>query len=228
MLEILRPLFRQEFKEETPPGILRIGVDVDANVVNLYPVARRLIEENLGVDVDSETPAGFYLQERPEIKAISGGPEFVNQIFQNSFIYREAEPVLGAIEILNEWQRRGHQLWFVTARPKFLRRTTRNWFERNDLGWAKKRILFRSSFTSDRKIFKVQETKRLGLHIFIEDHAETMVLIQSGFMMAKIMMSYFWNEAEDAGSQILRVNSWWEIDRIVQAASCWHHFLNTR
>ena len=44
-------------------------------------------------------------------------------------------------------------------------------------------------------------------------------------MMAKLVLKYPWNMAEEIGFQAIYLNNWQEMDEMVQTASCWHYFL---
>lgn len=166
--EIFQPEEIQEI-----PGVLRIGVDLDANVDDIDTWTCRLVKRGLGVDIKSvleQRPVNFWLDEWPEIKAIPHGPAFVNQLFSRTFIYENAIPIKGAIETINSWRKQEHEIWFITARSKdSLGQVTLDWLEKHELGWAKDKILFSEG---ERVDFKAQQAEMLDLHVFIEDHAK--------------------------------------------------------
>lgn len=223
---MLKEVFVPKEIKETP-GILRIGVDLDGNVDEIDTWICRLIKRGLGVKIDLKKGViNFWLDKLPEIQQIPGGPAFVNQIFEKSFIYETARPIPGAVETLNKWRDQSHQIWFITARSKeSLDQITFDWLDRHDLGWTKNRVLFSEG---DRVDFKAWEVERLRLHIFIEDHAQTVRAAKSPSMMVKLVLKYPWNVAEEIGPQAFRVNNWQEIDKIIQDASRWHYFLHSK
>lgn len=208
------------------PGVLRIGVDLDANVNNLDIWVCRLVKRGLGVDVKSileQRPVSFWLDDWPEIRALPNGPAFIKELFSKSFIYNNAIPIEGAVEKLNHWRKQGHQIWFITARSeKTHGRETLDWFEKHGLAWGQDKILFSDG---DRVEFKSRQSQNLDLHLLIEDHAPTVRNTDSASMMVKIVLKYPWNMAEEIGSQAIYVDNWQEIDKIVQTASRWHHFI---
>lgn len=206
-------------------GNLRIGVDLDENVVDLVATIRPLILKKLSVDVG--LASDFYFQEWEPIKNIPGGSEFVEKIFQREQIYEEANPVIGAPEVLNKWKAYGHQIWFITARAEKLRQVTMEWLGKNQLDWAKKYLLFRNSFEEDRVSFKACEVSRLNLHIFIEDQAEAVRNVSSPSMMVKLVLRYPWNIKEEIGCKAEFVETWNQIDRIVQEATRSHSLSHT-
>src|SRR4030042_6546466 len=208
------------------PGILRIGVDLDANVNDIDTWVCRLVKRGLGVDVRSileQRPVNFWLDDWPEIKAIPNGPAFIKELFRKSFIYDNAIPIEGAIEKLNQWREQRHQIWFITARSEeTLGQETLNWFERNSLAWGQERIFFSDG---DRVEFKTRQSQNFDLHLLIEDPGPPTREAGSLSIMAKLVLKYPWNMAEEIGFQAIYLNNWQEMDEMVQTASCWHYFL---
>lgn len=216
--------------EETLPGILRIGVDLDANVGEIDTWVCRLVKRRLGIDIkqklESEGSTNFWLHQWKEIQNHPHGPNFVKELFRRPFIYEHARPIPGAIETLNKWKEQGHQIWFITARTEDeLYQVTSEWLKKNDLDWAESRLLMPHSLEKDRVRFKKREAQRLDLHFFIEDHAETVKTVNPPSLIRNLVLKYSWNIGEDIGSQSFYVKNWQEIDRIIQEASCWHYFL---
>ena len=230
MSEVLKPeiVFPKEIKET--PGILRIGVDLDGNVDEIDTWTCRLIKRGLGVKVDLRKGViNFWLDKLPEIQQIPGGPAFVNQIFEKSFIYETAKPIPGAVETLNKWKDQNHQIWFITARPKeSLDQITFDWLDRNGLKWAKDKVFFREFWGEDRTQFKADKAAMLNLHVLIEDYADTVRMCHSSLMMVKLVLKYPWNVTEVIGPQAVRVNNWQEMDKIIQDTSRWHYFLHSK
>ncbi len=204
------------------PQVFRIGVDLDACVVDLAQWTSRLVKRKLGLDIKAvfkKGPVNFWLHEWPEIKKLKG-ENFVKEIFQKPFVYEYAKPIPGAIKVLNKWGKQDHQIWIITARPEELaKEITFKWLRKNKLGWTTKRILFTGHSPKERAGFKSQMAKELDLHLFIEDHAETVRAIDSPSMIVKLVLKYPWNVAEKIGKKARFVKDWQEIDRIVQEIS---------
>lgn len=202
--------------------ILRIGVDLDACVVDLDLWVSRLIKRRLKVDIKEimkKGPVNFYIQEWPEIQKKSG-ENFVKEIFQRPFVYKNAKPISEAVRVLNRWRKQGHQIWVITARPKEVAgEVTLEWLKNNGLGWTKSRVLFSGYSPSERAHFKSKIAKELNLHIFIEDHAEAVRKIDSDSMILKLVLKYPWNMAEEIGDKGKFVENWQEIDKVVQSVS---------
>lgn len=210
-------------KAKKTSKVLRIGVDLDGCVDDLFDYASRLIKKKLGVDFNTvieKGPVNFYLDEWPEIKRIPGGEVFVREIFKKPDVYKHARPVPWAIRTLNKWNQQDHQIWLITARPKeIVKEITLKWLRDHNLGWAKKRILFTGYSYKERANFKSKVAQELDLHVFIEDHAEAVRAVDSASMLVKLVLKYPWNMAEDIGKKAKFVKDWQEIDKIIQELS---------
>jgi len=204
------------------PKNLRIGVDLDACIVDLVYWASRLIKRGLKVDLKKilkKGPVDFWLHHWPEVKKIKG-ENFILAMFEKPFIYQYAKPIPGAVKVLNKWKRQGHQIWLITARPKkTVGKITLQWLGKNNLDWAKKRILFTGYSYKDRANFKSEASRKLNLHVFIEDHAEAVRAIDSPSMIIKLVLKHPWNMAENIGKKAKFVKDWQEIDKIIQKLS---------
>lgn len=209
-------------KRKKSPQRLRLGVDLDACVVDLSYWASRLIKRRLGLDFKAITkkgPVNFWLHEWPEIKKVKG-ENFIKDMFKKPFVYEYAKPIPGAVRVLNKWKKQNHQIWIITARPKEMaKETTFRWLRKNRLGWTTKKVLFTGHSPKERANFKSQVAHKLDLHIFIEDHAETVRAIDSPSMIIKLVLRYPWNMAEEIGKKAKFVKNWQEIDKIVQELS---------
>jgi len=203
--------------------VLRIGVDLDLCVVNLYSGLIRIFKNELKLDFEkiiNNGPVSFWLHEWPEVKKSSRAMIFVNEVFKKPFIYQDAVPIPGAVEVLNKWRKQGHRIWLITARPKkTVGKITLQWLKNNNLGWANKRTLFSGYSYKERANFKSKVSKELDLHVFIEDHAEAVRKIDSDSMILKLVLKYPWNMAEKIGKKARFVEDWQEIDKVVQSVS---------
>lgn len=213
---------KSEKAKKTSSKVLRIGVDLDGCVVDLAYWTSRLIKRRLGLDfklITKKGPVNFWLHEWPEIKRVKG-ENFIRDIFKKTFVYEYAKPIPGAIKVLNKWRKQDHQIWIITARPEEMaKETTLRWLRKNRLGWATKKILFTGYSQKERASLKSQIAHKLDLHVFIEDHAETVRVIDSPSMIIKLVLKYPWNVAEDIGEKAEFVKDWQEIDKIVQELS---------
>jgi hypothetical protein len=194
--------------------LLKIGVDIDGTILKIDTWIFRIIKRYLGVDL-RKVPVSYHLEKLPEIVAIPNGPAFVRKMFECTFIYEKAIPIAGALETLEKWKTFGHQIWFVTARPKNLKEVTEKWFADHNLAWATENIIFMDDFSVDRAKYKNEIAGRLGFDVLIDDHPETLRIASSSTLIAKIGLRCPANQNEDVGENSVLVESWKEIDKIV-------------
>ncbi|MFZ5366282.1 MAG: 5' nucleotidase, NT5C type [Patescibacteria group bacterium] len=208
-------------KRKEVPQTLRIGVDIDANVDNLYLWFCRLARRRFKINLGFEDLSIFWLDRIPKMKTFPNAPVFVEEVFAREFVYQNAKPIPGAIKTLNKWRNQGHEIWLVTARPQeALAPVTYDWLRKNGSPWATERVIFRDSWGKNRARFKADVAKKLDLHVFIEDHAETVKMIKSPSLIVNVVLEYPWNINEDIGNKSIFAKNWKQIDEIVQAISC--------
>lgn len=99
-----------------------------------------------------------------------------------------------------------HNVFYVTAREQWVRKTTENWFRRNDLPMAELHML--------GSHYKVERAKELECNIFIEDRYENALqLALEGFEVLLIDCSY---NREPLIPGITRVTDWLDIYSEIQ------------
>jgi len=195
---------------------MRIGVDLDGIVVDFPGSLRKELIKTIGYDFYSKpAPVSFYINEWPEIKAIPGGSEEVVRISQDQSAYKKAKPIHDAIKSLNTLRELGHELWFITARPKNLTQTTIDWFEQYDLAWAIPNLIVCDALFSDRAKAKSIACNAHEIEILIDDQAETIKNIVCPSLKLKLLIAYPWNVGEQIGPKAYFCKDWQEIlDRI--------------
>ena len=117
---------------------LKIGVDLDGVIADVYQVMVRMVKSEYGLDIEKlvkKRGFGYWWMNWPEVKAIDGCSEFIIQKFNEPEVYQEACLIKGSLKVLQKWQRQGHQIWLITARPPNLKATTLNWLKANGFGW---------------------------------------------------------------------------------------------
>lgn len=210
------------------PGILRIGVDLDGIVCDVESIIREQILNNLGFDIRSVSgPVPYWIPDWPQIKVIPGGPEYVNKIFNDSYVIENVSPIDGAISALNRFHLEGHKIWFVTARHSDLRELTLAWLEKNGLPWASsERVIFRDGDENSAE-FKRQTSVRFRFNIFLDDCAQYIRPLDNPELWLKLLLKYQWNMGEEIGTGAKICQDWEEISQIIDNLSSWHFFLNT-
>jgi len=194
----------------------KIGCDLDGVVVNIHPMIFRGIKMVLGVDVDNLFKTGkrtdYWIDNWPEIKALAGGPEFVRRICTSSYIYRHAPPVDLAVPTLNRLHEQGHDIYFVTSRPKETStEATMAWFYDHQMEWAAGRVYFADEVIKGAS-FKDSVVSSLCLEVFIDDSIETMEAFKAKLAL-KLVPVCSWNRNKRIGKDTEFVSSWPEIEK---------------
>lgn len=222
MLKSLTMVSREfDTGERIQPRTLRIGIDIDGIISGTEVWIRRLIRRGLKLgNLRDEDFTNYWLDQLPQVQSRPNGRAFIWQLHSKPFIYQASAPKPGAIETVNRWRAQGHEIWFITGRPLEVVGPTLLWFEQYNLGWAKEKIFFSTTpDATERPSFKKSIAQRLNLHVFIEDHAETVRGVSSRAMVAKLVLECPWNINEDIGEQAQFVKNWDQIDAIVQELS---------
>ena len=107
---------------------MRIGFDIDDTLINLREHAFTIYNDKLGMNVPHED---FHKLERVEIHEIFGmtdeqGKEMWNSSLEEIY-YTSCPAYPNAIEMLSELSTNGHDIFYITARPKEHGERTKNW-----------------------------------------------------------------------------------------------------
>lgn len=193
----------------------KIGFDLDGVVVNIYPLVYEGIKSVLGVDLESffklDKGRSYWVDTWPEIKAISGGPEFVHWIYTSPYIFRNAPAIDGAIETLNRLQAQGHEIYFATSRPKVIASSpTKDWFRAHDLTWACERVFFADQIKNGGS-HKAKIASTYGLEVFVDDSAETIANFGAELAL-KLVPIRDWNRDMNIGLGAEFVVTWQDIE----------------
>ncbi len=213
--ETLKP---NEFEEI--PGRLRIGVDLDGVVADIFTWIARLYKRKFNYDLrKTPGPVEYQIGNRPDVLATPYGKEFCHYLLETDFLYQNAHLIKGAAEYLNLWRRQGHQLLFITARSHRRQNLTEDWLAGRGLDWVG--VSYR---TSGEKVedYKAKVVREGRFHIMIDDHGPTIASLNSQSLLVKIAPRYSWNEAEDLGGGIFCQN-WKQTNQMVQTASYIHY-----
>lgn len=205
-----------EHKEILNP--LTIGVDVDDTILDYALIYFRSIKLGLGIDLLARYRE-FTIEAKklPEITLIPEGPAFLDKIVQRFSLYAFAKPIPGAVETLNRWKSLGYKIWFITARQPHLKEVTYNWFEKYGLAWAVPKTKFMPSGDyNSHSDYKNRVVQQLGLHVLIDDRAETLKKVICPTLKAKLGLKKPWNVAFSNNGEFTLVDSWREIDQIVE------------
>ncbi|MCM3668173.1 hypothetical protein M3181_04050 [Mesobacillus maritimus] len=107
---------------------MRLGFDIDDTLINLREHAFHLYNHKLKKNIDVKA---FHSLNRVEIHEPFGlSDEEGQQMWNGSLeeIYYTSCPAFpGALEKLNEWAEQGHEIYYITSRPKEHGERTKKW-----------------------------------------------------------------------------------------------------
>jgi hypothetical protein len=127
----------------------------------------------------------------------------------SSETYRRARPFDGPMLDLSEWQQRGAEIHYITARSEEylegVEAITHRMLQNYDLAYAPERVHFYSPAT------KADHVQRLGLDLYVEDDTLPICDLRGRGMWLALAMAQPWNAEFDG--QPWRVNwegvAWW-------------------
>ena len=163
----------------------RICLDLDGCVVQYdFP---KIVKDFFGVDLSSQAIFAYDLAD-----VLGVAPALINTMFKKQ-VYGEPNFTKGAIDVLKDWESKGHELIIYSNRVKYMGKS-------GLIGWL---IGYEIPFTSI--------TDGSGTYdIHIDDSPGKLMATDSKF---KLLYSQPWNEkCLNVTGRLIRVNSWQEIN----------------
>lgn len=144
---------------------MRIGFDIDDTLINLREHAFHIYTKKLGKQVDI---ALFHQLKRVEIHELFGlNEEQGNQLWHSSLeeIYFTDCPAFeGAIDFVQQLEKEGHRIFYITSRPKEHCQRTRTWMA--EKGFP---VLEHQFYCGMKDHEKVEIIKNLKLDVYFDD-----------------------------------------------------------
>lgn len=184
---------------------MRIGVDIDGTIKDTRCAAVQVYNEVLNRNVKPEEVTDFYLD-----KAYGLSPGEGAKLWRKweHRIYSLGVPLKGAAETLWKLQRRGHEIYFITARPgmKHIADVTKRWLQRHGFPYDPSRL--RMSAQDKAKI-----ARELGIQLFFEDAPKHLDrLVEEG--IPTVIVDAVYNR--DYPGDLPRIKSWDEVFPLVE------------
>ncbi|PTX58422.1 hypothetical protein C8P63_1169 [Melghirimyces profundicolus] len=140
---------------------MKIGVDIDGTIKNTQEAAVRCFNEELDRTVRCEDVSDFHLDRAFGLTRQEG-----RKLWRKleARIYSLAVPLENAAPVLRDLKDKGHQIFFITARPGIPRvvRVTKDWLVKHGFPYDGENL-----FMNSRDKAKV--AKKLGVELFFED-----------------------------------------------------------
>ncbi|WP_042144393.1 HAD family acid phosphatase [Paucisalibacillus sp. EB02] len=144
---------------------MKFGFDIDDTLINLREHAFILYKKKLNKDVPQDE---FYKLQRVEIHEPFGltddeGSEMWNRSLEEIY-YTDCPPFQGAVEALNKLIEDGHEIFYITARPKQHGERTKEWLKEQGFPVQDNRFFYGMQ---DHE--KVHIIKELNLDYYVDD-----------------------------------------------------------
>ncbi|WP_096270752.1 5' nucleotidase, NT5C type [Paucisalibacillus globulus] len=144
---------------------MRFGFDIDDTLINLREHAFNIYKRKLNKDVPVNE---FHELQRVEIHEPFGltddeGSEMWNRSLEEIY-YTNCPPFPGAVEALNKLEEDGHEIFYITARPKQHGERTKEWLK--ERGFPVHNNQF---FYGMKDHEKIDIIKDLNLNYYVDD-----------------------------------------------------------
>ncbi|OLS37217.1 HAD family acid phosphatase [Bacillus sp. MRMR6] len=144
---------------------MRLGFDIDDTLIDLRQHAFHIYNKNLGKKVPTEV---FHELTRVEIHEPFGLTEEEGRAMWNSSLeevyYTSCPPFPNAIETLQDLNQQGHEIFYITSRPKEHGERTKEWMKSQGFPVNDERFFYGMQ---DHE--KVQIIKNLQLDYYFDD-----------------------------------------------------------
>ncbi|MBC5636777.1 HAD hydrolase-like protein [Ornithinibacillus sp. BX22] len=144
---------------------MRFGFDIDDTLINLREHAFHIYRMKLKKHVPIEE---FHALKRVEIHEPFGLTDEEGSTMWNSSLediyYTDCPPYQGAVEVLNKLIESGHEIFYITARPKEHGERTKNWIKQQGFP-----VIDEHFFYGMQDHEKIHIIKELKLDYYIDD-----------------------------------------------------------
>lgn len=185
--------------------MLRLGIDIDGTIKHTQEAAIQVYNRHFQRELTLEDVPDFSIG-----KAYGVKEEEESAVWQQleAEIYSIGKPFPHAAEILQQLNREGHQIYYVTARPDYepIIQITKKWLQQFDFPYVEDQLYMNS-------IDKVSRVHKLGIDLFFEDtvhHLERLYQAQ----IPTVIMDAPYNRNQPA--DMLRITDWRQVPAIVQ------------
>jgi uncharacterized HAD superfamily protein len=188
---------------------MNIGVDLDGVTADIDTEMIRRLEE-AGYETDINKWHSYFMEDNhPHV------PEgFFEDQFNDPNLWLNARPYEDAWHMVNKWWGEGHNVFFITCRPKSVWEITYRWLD----DWS---IGFNDVYAGLEKYKKLELVEPLKLDLFIEDdplEAAEIARITTSFLVDRPYNVRYNIGAAERVENFYKINEWIK-DAEVQVSS---------
>jgi uncharacterized protein len=187
---------------------MKFGFDIDDTLINLRGHAFTIYNKKLNQNVPIDE---FNKLKRIEIHEPFGlSDEEGKEMWNNSLeeIYYTSCPAFpNAAETLHNLEKQGHEIFYITARPKEHGERTKDWLKDNGFPVHDDRFFYGMQ---DHE--KVEIIKELKLDYYFDDKPEVLNTLVNEKLVAIVK-----DQSYNQHSNLPRIKNWCEIEEIIKA-----------
>jgi len=155
---------------------MKFGFDIDDTLINLREHAFHLYNRKLNKNIGIET---FHAIERVEIHEVFGmtdeqGKEMWNSSLEDIY-YTDCPPFPDAIDALQTLDEEGHEIYYITARPREHGERSREWLKKQGFPVQDDRFFY--GMQDEEKIHII---KKLKLDVYVDDKPAVLQTLLNG------------------------------------------------
>jgi len=185
---------------------MKLGFDIDDTLINLREHAFNLYKRKLGKEVDIAVFRALNKVNIHEIFDLT--EEQGNQMWISSMeeiYFTDCPPFPHAVETLRELDQKGHEIYYITARPKIHGERTKQWMI--DKGFPVREGRFFYGMQDEEKIHIIEE---LGLDYYFDDKPAVLNTLNQGKLKV-----YVKDQSYNRHLNFPRIIEWSELSTIL-------------
>lgn len=189
---------------------MKFGFDIDDTLINLREHAFHIYNKKLNQSVSLDVFHSLHTLEIHEAFGLSkeeGSKLWFN--LEDEIYYSSCPPFPDAVETLQELDRQGHEIYYITARKKKHGERTLNWLKENDFPVNENRFYYGMDDTE-----KVHIIEKLGLDYYFDDKPAVLETLSN------LPVQVFAKDTSyNRHLNVPRITSWSELKQIINRHS---------
>ncbi|WML43148.1 HAD family acid phosphatase [Neobacillus sp. PS3-40] len=186
---------------------MKFGFDIDDTLINLrehaFHLYNKKLNKNVGLDIFHSLKT-VEIHEPFGLTAIEGGRMW-NSLLDEIY-YTSCPPFPYAVETLNTLVKRGHEIFYVTARPKEHGERTKQWMIERGFPVLDDRFFY--GMKDEDKVHIIEE---LGIDYFFDDKPAVLETL-----VDKPVKAYARSNSYNQHLDVPRITSWSELVDIIK------------
>lgn len=188
----------------------KLGFDIDEVLVKTMDKAQKYLYNEFGVELDFNTITEFRLNEHPLYEEYSEAFESLFEKFQDMDFFDDCSPYGEAVKVLKKLNKKGHELYFISNRPKNGEEKTALWFRKHKIPFTK---IYHTNFHRE----KGSVGRQLNLDFYVDDRPkdiESMLKYKHRWTKGLFIFDKPWNK-DYYDSKVGRIYDWYDILNVI-------------